>query len=121
MRVLAHRLLQRFDQHLVVDRLLEELRRAGLEGAPAHLDRAVAGEHHDRLVRAGLHQAVQHSEAAETRHAHVQHDRADRFAVHLAQELLGVAPAAHAQAHGADQQGEAVAHRLVIVDQLDQG
>ncbi len=48
----AHRLLQRLEQLFVVDRLLEELRGAGLEGAPAHLHRAMAGEHDHRLVDA---------------------------------------------------------------------
>jgi hypothetical protein len=41
---------------LVVDRLFQKLGRARLEGAPAHLHRAVAGQHDHRLVHALRHQ-----------------------------------------------------------------
>ena len=82
--MLAHRLLQRFEQLLVVDRLLEELRRAGLEGAAAHLHRAVAGQHDHRLVHALRDQRVEHREPADAGHAHVEHDGADAAAVEAA-------------------------------------
>ena len=39
-----------------------------------------------------------------------------RFAVEAGEEGLRVGPGLHAQAHGADQQREAVAHRRVVVD-----
>eukprot|EP01136_Pigoraptor_vietnamica_P002746 Opistho-1_new@31105 len=119
--MLAHGLLQGFEQLLIVHRLLQELGRAGLEGAAAHLDRAVAGQHDHGLVDALRHQPVEHREAADAGHAHVQHDGADARAVEAVDEGLRIGPALHAQADGADQQRQAVAHGLVVVDQVDQG
>jgi hypothetical protein len=81
----------------------------------------VAGEHDHGLVHAFAHQRLQHRQPADARHAHVEHDRADVAAREFAQELLRVTPALHAQPHRGDQQGEAAAHRVVVVDQVDQG
>jgi hypothetical protein len=41
-------------------------------------------------------------------------------AVETVHEGLRVGPGLHAQAHGADQQRQAVAHGRVVVDQMDQ-
>ena len=65
-------------------------------------------------------QRVEHREAADAGHAHVEHDRADRFAVEAGEEGLRVRPGLHAQPHGADQPRERVAHRRVVVDEVDQ-
>ena len=93
--MLAHRVLQRLDQGFVVHRLFQELGGTRLERAPAHLHRAVAGEHDDRLVHALGHQGVQHCQAADARHAHVEHDGPDALPVELRQKGLRVAPGLH--------------------------
>mgnify|MGYP000031141584 CR=1 FL=1 len=109
------------DKQLVIDRLLKEFRSPGLEGAAAHLHRAVAGEQNHGLVHALRQQLLQHREAADARHAHIQHDGTDAGAVKPGHEGLRVGPGLHAQAHGADEQGEAVAHSSIVVHQVDQG
>ena len=71
----------------------------------------------DEKLKAGAERAL---EAAQAGHAHVQHDGADRIAMELGDEGQRISPGAHPQADGADEQGEAVAHRLVVIDQVDQ-
>ncbi len=120
--MVAHGVVQRLQQGFVVDRLLQEFGRAGLEGAPAHVHRAVAGQHHHRLVDALLaQQGVQHGQARQAGHAHIQHDGADGLAVKAIQKRLRVCPGLYPQTHGADEHGQCLAHGVVVVHQMDQG
>ena len=118
--MVAHAVLQRFEQQFVVDRFFQKLGGAGLEGAPAQVHRAMTREHDDGLVDALRHQAVKHRQTADARHAHVEHDDADALAVERGHEGLRVGPGLHAQPHGADQQSQTGAHGLVVVNQVDQ-
>ena len=50
------------------------------------------------------HQGVQHGQAADAGHTHIQHDGAYALAVEFGQKSLRVGPGLHPQPDGADQQ-----------------
>jgi hypothetical protein len=62
-------------EHTVgVERLLEEVVRAGLRRLDGRLDRAVPAHHHDQCGRVGLTQAAERVEAVHAGHLHVHED-----------------------------------------------
>ena len=73
--VLATRdtLLDRVEQLLIVERLDEELQRAGLHGANRHRDIAASGDEYDRQFEAEFGQFLLQLEPAEIRKVDVKH------------------------------------------------
>ena len=65
-------------------------------------------------------QTVQHREPGETGHADIEHDGADALAIEIGEKSLRAGPLFDAQTDGADQEFQRVAHRRIIVDQMNQ-
>ena len=119
--MLAHTVLQCLQQQFVVDWFLQKFRCTGLERTPAHLHSAMPRQHDDGLLHALGHQRVQHGQAADAGHAHVQHDDAYALAVKPVQKRLWIGPGLYPQPHSADQQCQAFPHGLVVIHQVNQG
>src|SRR6185312_11063702 len=107
------------DQVLLVDRLGEEVDRTVAEGAPTGLDVAMAGNDDRRPVDALRDQPLLQLQSGNCRHADVEDEAAGLELRRLGQERLRIGEAGRADADRREQQAEGVAHRLVVIDQID--
>ena len=112
-------LLDQAHQIGFVKRLLDEIHGAFFHGVHRHGHIAVAGDKHDGQGRANLDQPRLQLQAGHAAHADV-YQKAGHFArVVAAEEGFGRIKATHPVAFALEQPLQRIAHRLVVVDDVD--
>ena len=123
---LVERRQEPVDEGVVVERLLDEVERAELQRLHGHRHVAVAGEEDDGPGRAQAlgEQPLEELDAAHAVHAHVEQDAAGRGRgrqrrARVGEERLAGGVGAGGEVARAQQPGERVAKRLLVVDDVD--
>ena len=112
-------LLDPLQQVLVVERLLQEVDRAGLHRPDRGGHVGVSGDHHRRAVVSLLGQFLEQLEAGHPRHLDVEDQAADPGRLVVAEERLGGGVALGLQSRGLDQETQRFSDAAVVVDDED--
>ena len=99
--------------------LFDEIAGPALQGADRHRYVAVAGDEDDRQLRAQAVELLVQFEAAHFRHAHVEHQAAAHVAPIGLQEGFRRVETGHLVAFAFQQPGHRIAHRFVVIDDMD--
>ena len=75
-------------ENVTVERLRQDIHRAGLDGAHRHWDVAVACEEYDRDLNIRVDQLLLHVESADAREIDIQHQATWSFTTRDRQDLL---------------------------------
>jgi hypothetical protein len=118
--VALERLMNAIDEILVAERLLDEVGRARLHGRDGHRHVTVARDEDNRYFRMLLVQPLLQLEAAHARHADVGHETRMAAGVVVFQELERRRMELAVEADRSQQQTERIAHRIVVVDEINQ-
>jgi hypothetical protein len=102
----------------IVDRLGEEIHRAGLDSLHAHRDVAVPGEKHDRQQYAGVREPLLEVQTVEFRHRDIEHQTTQHVRLIRLEEGFGRVEGVRGEALGLEQARERLEHpRFVVQDE----
>ena len=107
------------DQRGGIHRLGQKIRRAGLDGAHAHGDVAVAGEKDDGDEDALVREMPLQLQAVQFRHGHVQHEARDVLRAAGFEEGAHGGETAHLKPLGPQQTGERLDHLRLVVENVN--
>lgn len=116
---LGQRLGDGVEQHLIVDRLGEEIGGATLHRLDAGGDVAAPGEKHHRQIRRTLLQQLLQLQPVQPRHRQIQHQAGDLAVLQAIQALRCRLESLRRMAGRGQQAQQRVAQRRVVVDDVD--
>ena len=109
------------DQHLIVERLGQELGRAGLHRTHGHRNVAVPGDEDDRESDACFRKLLLKRESAHAGQPHVEHEAAGCVRPRRLREFLCRGEKAHVVAYRPEKSLERTAHGRIVVDDEHDG